>query len=150
MQFSFLLMSVIGLMLFSCKKAVSDTVPASIAGTWKMIIVKENASNASITKPSSTQGDVIITFVPNSSTTGIFSGKTPTNDFTVDGIWSNVYTLGPNQTISIPVLSMTKVGETLWGSQFVNNIRDAQKYSFETGGKLNIRTINKTLTFLKL
>ncbi len=138
-------MSLIGLMLFSCKKNVSDTVPASLDGTWKMIIVKENAASASITKPYSIQGDVILTFVPNSSTTGTFSGKTPSND-----IEPNDYSIGTNQAISIPDLSMTKVGETFWGSQFVNNIRDAQQYSFEIGGKLTIRTIKKTLTFQKL
>ncbi|MEJ7685248.1 MAG: hypothetical protein WKG06_46870 [Segetibacter sp.] len=150
MKFSILLMSLIGLMLLSCRKTLSDTVPTSLDGTWKMIIVKENATSASITKPSSILADVIITFVPKSSTTGTFSGKTPSNDLTGFGIWSNAYTVGPNQTISIPNLSMTKVGETSWGSQFVDNIRDAQQYSFETGGKLNIMTVNKTLTFQKL
>lgn len=142
MKLCILLISLTGLMLFACKK---DTVPASIDGTWKMIMVKENAANASITKPSSIPGDVIITFVPVSSTTGTLSGKTPSNH-----IWPSTYTLGSNQAISIPVLDMTKIGETSWGSQFVDNIREAQQYSFETGGKLNIRTINKTLTFQKL
>lgn len=145
MKLSIFLMSLIGLMLFSCKKNTSDTVPASLDGTWKMILLKDNATSASITKPSSIQGDVIITFVPNSLTTGTFSGKTPSND-----IAPNDYSIGINQAISIPNLSMTKVGETFWGSQFVDNIRDAQQYSFELGGKLNIRTNNKILTFQKL
>lgn len=139
-----LLMSLIGLMLFSCKKT-ADAVPSSINGTWQMIIVKENATNASITKPSSIQGEVIITFVPNSATTGTFTGKTPSNI-----LGPNDYSIGPNQAISIPVLVMTKVAETSWGAQFVNNIRDAQQYNFETNGILNIRTTNKILSFKKL
>lgn len=148
MKLSILLMSLIGLMLLSCKKTVADKVPTSIKGTWKMILVKENATNTFLTKPSSIPRDVIITFAPNSNTTGSFSGKTPTNFF-YEFDPSNVYTLGPNQAISIPNLSMTKVGETPWGSQFVDNIREAQQYSFESGGKLNINTTNKTLTFKK-
>jgi hypothetical protein len=115
-----------------------------------MIIVKDNATNVTITKPATIQGDVIITFVPQNSTTGTFSGKTPTNEITGFDIWSNGYKLGENETISIPILSMTKVGETLWGREFVDNITEAEKYSFESGGKLNIRTKNKTLAFQKL
>ncbi len=145
MKLSILLMLLIGLMFFSCKKNVSDTVPTSLNGTWKMIIVKENSTSATMTKPSSIQGNVLITFVSNSSTTGTFSGKTPSND-----IDTNDYSTGTNQAILIPNLSMTKVGETSWGSQFIDNIRDAQQYSFETGGKLNIRTIKKNLTFKKV
>ncbi len=147
MKLSILLMSLIGLMLFSCKKTGTDTVPTSIDGTWKMIIVKENSTNASLTKPSSIQGDVIITFVSITSTTGTFSGKTPTNHITG---YENTYMPGPNPAISIPILSMTKISETSWGSHFVDNIRDAHQYSFETGGNLNIRTTNKRLTFKKI
>ncbi len=150
MKLSVLLMPLLALMLCSCKKTVSDTVPTSIDGTWKMIIVKENSTNASIIKPSSIQGDVIITFVSNTSTTGTFSGNTPTNDITGYDTLSNTYMLGPNQAISIPTLSITKVSETPWGSHFVDNIREAQQYSFESRGKLNIRTTNKTLTFQKI
>ncbi len=141
MKLPILLMSLIGLMLFSCKKTVCE----NFAGTWKMIAVTDNTTNVSITKPSSIQKDVIITFVPNSTTTGSFSGKTPSND-----IDQNPYTLGAKQAISIPVLSMTKVAETSWGSEFVDHIRGEQQYSFETGAKLKIRAINKTLTFQKL
>jgi len=45
---------------------------------------------------------------------------------------------------------MTKVAETSWGDEFVQNITVAQSYSFETDGKLNIHTVSKTLTFRKL
>src|SRR5690242_13815439 len=92
----------------SGKKAAHHESPACIGATWKMILVKTNDSNIALTKPSSIQGDVIITFVPNSDTSGTFSGRTPTNEITGFGIWFNVYTLGPNETISIPSLSMTK------------------------------------------
>lgn len=147
---SLLLISLIGLMFFSCKKAVEHNIPASIDGSWKMTVVKDNATNALLAKPSSIAGDVIITFVPDSDTTGTFSGNTPSNVFTGFGVWSNTYSLGHDQAISIPNLSMTKVGETTWGAHFVDNIRDARHYSFEAGGRLNIKTTKKTLIFTKL
>ena len=62
----------------------------------------------------------------------------------------NDYSIGANQSLSIPNLNMTKVMETTWGAEFVNNIRNSQEYSFEPGGRLTIKTINKTLTFKKL
>ena len=144
MKPSILLLVLIGLTLFSCKKNNSNTVFGSIEGSWQMIVVTDITTNTTLTKPSSIQKDVVITFVPNSSTTGTFTGETPSND-----IWQNNYTLG-GETISIPVLSMTKVAETTWGKQFVDNITSAQHYSFESGGKLNIKTTNKILTFKKL
>jgi hypothetical protein len=145
MKIAFLLMSLLGLMFFSCNKSACDTVHESLEGTWKMILVKDNATNTASTKPSSIKGDVILTFVPSSPTTGSFTGKTPSND-----IWPSEYELGPKQELSIPNLSMTKVGETPWGEEFVNNIREAQQYSLEEEEKLNIRTLNKMLTFRKL
>jgi hypothetical protein len=132
------------LTFLSCKKSDSDNIPSSLEGTWKMIQVRDNATNTSINKPSSIQKDVIITFHPTNSSIGILTGKTPTNE-----IEQNSYSLGANQSISIPVLSMTKVAETSWGAEFVDNIRDAEQYSFHAGGKLNIRTTKKTLTFKK-
>jgi hypothetical protein len=145
MKLSAFLMALIGLTLFSCNKNISNTVPGSIEGSWQMIVVADITTNTTLTKPLSIQKDVVITFVPNSSTTGTFTGKTPSND-----IWQNDYSLGVGRTISIPVLSMTKVGETTWGAQFVDNIRNAQQYSFENAEKLNITTTNKILTFKKL
>ncbi len=144
MKPSILLMTLIGVMFFSCKKSASDAVSTSLEGTWKMILVKDNTTNASITKPSSIKGDVIITFVPKSSTTGTFTGITPSNRF-----GPNDYSIGPNQVISLHGLSMTEVNETSWGAQFADNIGAVQQYSFETGGISNIRTTNKTLAFKK-
>lgn len=68
-------------MFFSCKKTVDNNIPASIDGAWKMTVVKDNVTNALLTKPSSIPGDVIITFVSNSDSTGTFSGNTPANVF---------------------------------------------------------------------
>lgn len=142
----FFLIAIIGLTLVSCKKTDSvDPIPTSLDGKWRMIIVKENASGSTTTKPSSIQGDVDITFTSTSTTNGTFIGNTPTND-----IWQNDYSIGANQSMTIPVLAMTKVMETSWGNEFVNNIRSSQEYSFEIGGRLNIKTTNKTLTFRKL
>src|SRR4030095_144863 len=130
----------------SCtKKDANDSVPVSLEGKWRMILVKDNTSGLVTSKPLSIQGEVEITFTTANSTNGTFRGFTPTNE-----IAQNDYTVGTNQSISIPNLSMTKVIETIWGNQFVENIRSSQQYSFETGNKLIIKTTNKILTFLKL
>jgi len=140
------LVAAIGSTLFSCEKAgPCDPIPASLDGKWRMITVKENSSGLTTTKPSSIQGDVDIEFTSTSPTNGIFTGNTPTNS-----IMQNDYSIGANQSLSIPNLSMTKVMETTWGAEFVGNIRDAQEYSFDTGRKLHIKTINKTLIFKQL
>ncbi len=142
----FFFLAIIVATLFSCNK--SDSVaptPATLDGKWRMIIVKENASGLTTTKPSSTQGDVEIIFTSTTLTNGTFIGNTPTND-----IWQNDYSVTDNQAMTIACLSMTKVMETPWGNEFVNNIRNTQEYGFEVGGRLNIKTTNKTLTFQKL
>ncbi len=137
---------IISLTQFACQKSNSpDPAPTSLDGKWRMIVVKDNASGLTTTKPSSIQNDVDITFTSTNSTIGTFIGNTPTND-----IWKNDYSIGANQTITIPVLAMTKVGETSWGILFVDNIRSSQEYTFEIGGILNIKTTNKKLTFHKL
>jgi hypothetical protein len=142
----FFLIVTIGLTLSSCKKTNSvDPSPASLEGKWRMIIVIENASGLATTKPSSIQGEVEIVFAYNSTTNGIFSGNTPTNE-----IMQNDYSTAANQSITIPVLSMTKVMETSWGNEFVDNIRSSQSYSFDAGDRLSIKTINKTLIFQNL
>lgn len=110
-----------------------------------MIKVEDVASGSTTTKPASIQNDVQIVFTFTSPTSGTFIGNTPTND-----IWKSEVSIGPNQTIHIPFLSMTKVGETPWGILFVNNICSSMEYSFEYGGLLNIKTTNKVLTFRKL
>jgi hypothetical protein len=138
--------AIIGLIQVSCKKADShDPVPSSLDGAWRMIIVKENVSGSTTTKPSSIQGDVDITFISASSTSGTFTGKTPSNN-----IEQNDYSTGPNRSLTIQSLSMTNVAETSWGEEFVDNIIDATEYSFGSNGILNIKTTNKTLTFQKL
>jgi len=144
-QFIFLI-AVSGLTLFSCKKSGSfDHIPASLDGKWRMVMVTENVSGLRTTKPSDVQGEVDILFISTSSTNGSFTGNTPTND-----IWQNQYSIGANQSMTIPCLAMTKVMETDWGNEFVNNIRNSQAYSFETGGILKIKTPEKTLSFRKL
>ena len=148
MKSSFIPMVIAGLLLFSCSKTEMDDPSASLAGTWKMIRVKDNASGDNTSKPNSIHEDVIITFTPSSDTTGNFEGHTPTNTFTGFGVWSNGYILGPDNTITIPSLSMTKISETSWGKLFVDNITKAHHYSFKAG-KLNIKTAAKTLIFEK-
>jgi hypothetical protein len=128
----------------SCEKSASDSVVHSLAGEWKMIVVKDNATNISTTKPASIQGDVIIFVIPHNATSGSFSGQTPTNQ-----IMQNDFTIGENGEIAILALSMTKVSETTWGSLFVDHIRDAERYTLEPGNMLHIRTPLKTLSFRK-
>jgi hypothetical protein len=134
----------IGLTQFSCTKSES-CAPTSLEGKWRMIIVKDNILGSLTTKPTSIQGDVDIVFTSSSSTTGTFVGNTPTNE-----IQSNDYSVGPSQSIAIPNLNITKVAETSWGNEFVDNIRSSLEYNFENCDKLNIKTSNKTLTFQKL
>lgn len=140
------IISLIGLTQFSCTKSDScDPTPTSLDGKWRMIIVKDNISGSSTTKPTSIQGDVDIVFTSTSSTNGTFVGNTPTNE-----IQPNDYSVGQNQSLTIPNLSMTKVGETSWGKEFVDNIRSSQEYNFENCGRMNIKTTNKTLAFQRL
>lgn len=139
------LMPALCLIFFSCKKDKSNVNCTTLDGTWKMVLVKDNSTNTTMTKPASLYGDVIVTFISSDISNGIFNGKTPTNDLGPDN-----YTLGFNRTMFIPSLKMTKVAETFWGLQFVSNIRDAQQYHFDSGELLNIITTSKTLTFRKL
>lgn len=140
----FLLIFVIAITQLSCRRSDPCTPPASLDGKWRMIIVKDNTSSALVTKPAAVTGDVDIVFTSSGSTIGTFRGNTPTND-----IEQNDYSIGPNQSLTIPNLSMTKVGETSWGKEFVDNIRSSTAYNFENCDKLNIKTVNKTLTFQK-
>ena len=143
--FSFIAMT--GLVLFSCTKPVNVQGPGtlSIEGKWRMITVQDVTSGSITAKPTSIQGDVDITFIPDGVANGTFNGNTPTNS-----IGQNEYSVGPNGAMSIPNLSMTKVIETTWGDEFVKNIRDTREYSFDTDGRLNIKTTNTILTFRKL
>jgi hypothetical protein len=139
--------AILALTFFSCsKKDINCTGQASmsIEGKWRMITVKDNSSGWISSKPSSIPGDVDIIFTPRAAVNGIFSGKTPSND-----IWENDYSTGNNNTLSIPVLSMTKVAETSWGREFVDHIIDSREFSFNNGDLL-IKTISRTLTFRKL
>ncbi len=146
MKRSLFLVPFVLMAFFSCKKDTSDLISSSLDGTWKMILVKDNAANTAMTKPASLYGDVIVTFVSGNLSGGVFKGNTPTNE-----VGPNNYSLGPNQEISIPSLNMTKVGETSWGLQFVVNFRDAQQYRLEPGDLLSIITTGaKTLTFQKI
>jgi hypothetical protein len=139
----FFIISIIGLAQFSCTKS-DPCNPTSLDGKWRMIVVKDNISGSSTTKPTSIHGDVDIIFTSASSTTGTFAGNTPSND-----IYSNDYSTGQNQSLTIPNLNMTKVGESSWGNEFVDNIRSSVEYNFQNCDKLNIKTTNKTLTFQK-
>jgi hypothetical protein len=140
------LSAIISLVTISCNKPVScDSNKSSLDGKWRMISVKENISGVTTTKPSSIAGEVDIVITTTSPAAGTFTGNTPTNS-----IWQNDFSLGANQAIAIPNLSMTKVTETYWGNEFVDNIRNAETYHLETAGKLLINTSSKTLSFRKL
>ena len=131
------------LAILSCNRMDVIDSPG-LDGKWRMVIVKENATGQTTTKPASIQGDVDITFKSMSNTSGVFFGNTPTNV-----IMENAYSTNSNQSLGISVLSMTKVAETSWGGAFVDNIRSSQEYHFESDGKLAIKTTSKTLIFQK-
>jgi hypothetical protein len=142
-----IIVMMLSLVLFSCKKeALNEPAPVSLEGKWRMFNVVDNISGLTVNKPASTTGNVDLIFTSAGASGGTFIGKTPSND-----IWQNTYFTGSNQSITIPVLSMTKVMEGSWGLYFVNNIIDASVYSFEVGGVLNIITSSKkTLMFHKI
>lgn len=142
----FILSAIISMLILSCKKPGScDTGKTSLDGKWRMITVKENVSGISTGKPASLQGEVDITFTTTTPGGGIFFGNTPTNEIGQDD-----FAVSANQAINIPVLSMTKVMETSWGNELVENIRSAETYSFENAGNLYIKTVSKMLIFRKL
>jgi hypothetical protein len=136
---------IIGFSLFSCAKPNNQcSSQASLDGKWRMVYVKENVSGSTLTKPATTQGEVDILFISTSSTGGTFTGYTPTNE-----IFQSDFYVAVGQALTIANLAMTKVAETSWGNEFVENIRDARSYSFDNAGQLNIKTVNKTLSFRK-
>jgi hypothetical protein len=144
----FLLTAIISIIFTSCDKSkpyCDKPIPSSLDGKWRMIMVKENVSGITISKPAAVEGEVDIQFTTANAEGGTFIGKTPTND-----IWQNDFFTGANQAIHIPHLAMTKVMETSWGTEFVANILNAETYTFETGGRLHINTTAKILTFRKL
>ncbi|MEO8109471.1 MAG: hypothetical protein ABI594_05555 [Ginsengibacter sp.] len=135
----------ISLILCSCQKPNhADPALASLSGTWRMIIAANNASGLTASKPVSIQGNVDITFTPGIATKGTFTGLTPSNH-----IGGSDYSTGSNQSLTVSNLFMTKIAETSWGAEFVNNIRSAERYSFDKSGRLIIVTTDKTLTFIK-
>ena len=138
------LLALLGLTILSCKKMNSANSSGSLDGNWRMISVKDNTSGLLTFKPASIQGDVDITFSPQSSSGGVIFGNTPTNE-----IGQSAYSIDANGSITIPALYLTsKVMETPWGKEFVDNIINSRQYSFENSN-LIIKTSTKTLTFQK-
>lgn len=143
-QVSLFLAIIIGLILFSCEPcAKPGPILGTLDGKWRMIIVKDNLSRLIITKPASIVRDVNIEFTSTSPTNESFSGNTPSNMF-----WANFSTT--NQDMTVTFFSMSKVGETTWGDEFIDNIHSTQSYSFEKDGNLSIQTTKKILTFERL
>lgn len=140
-----LVAAIIGFTQFACSRNNADgPAPTSLAGQWRMVSVQDNSSGAMSAKPGDIKGDVDVIFNAGSTTNGNITGKTPTND-----IWPSNYQTGANRSLAIPALAITKVMETSWGLEFVNNICSSQSYELRSGGLLSIKTANKTLTFKK-
>jgi len=135
---------ILSVTLLACQKQATNNLStdSTISGNWKMILVEDNQSGSATTKPTSIQGDVVITFSSFTSTPGKFYGYTPANE-----ISPSDYTVSANHLLTVLNLAMTKVGETSWGAEFVDNIRDAKSYSFEKNGNLDIKTAARTLVF---
>jgi hypothetical protein len=138
-----LFIAFLGLTLFSCRKSNDGPLAGfpDLAGTWKMVLVKENNTGLSISKPSTVTGDVQITIMHTTGNNGEYNGHTPTNT-----IMDNAFSVGDNRTISFPSLGMTQVMETQWGLYFVLHISSSTEYSMYDN-KLAIKTANLTLIF---
>ena len=139
--------AVISMVQLACKKPAAPGRPAAtpLDGSWRMILVTDNASGITTTKPATIPNDVDITFTSVTPTNGTFTGVTPTNQ-----IWENNYSTGTGGTITIPSLGMTKAWETEWGFLFVGHIRSSLAFTLPTSDILNIRATDKTLVFQKL
>ena len=145
MKLHILIFTVFSLTLFSCKKNNEvEAIAPDLVGRWRMIIVKDNATGSTSTKPASINGEVEIAFAFTAYTAGKINGNTPTNTLTAN------FTIGRNRSIQIPAVTATKIMETSWGQQFLDNITFSQDYIFEVDGKLDIHTTDKTLIFQKL
>lgn len=131
------------LLLISCSRD-ADLLPnpGTLEGSWRMVIVKDNFTGLSHTKPGAITGEVKITFVAVEPRNGFFNGKTPTNVFSGDE-----YTVGDSGKLTIPTIASTDAIETSWGLDFFQNITKSDNYSIEPDGKLRIYTGKKTLYF---
>jgi hypothetical protein len=139
-----LLAAILSLALFSCTRTVDNIrTNDSLEGTWRMVAVKDNGSGLLHSKPGAITGELEITFVAVSATTGFISGKTPINELSAN------YTLSESNGISIPAVFYSKVAETSWGLDFLHHIAKADTYSFGEDGKLQIHTGEKTLYFTR-
>lgn len=132
---------------FACKKeysAVSTPMASGLAGTWRMISLKDNLINIVAEKPSTITGNVDISFTFSSPTAGAMSGITPSNSLNAN------YSTGDNGSLSIPAVSATKSMETPWGQMFLDNITYSQNFIIDADGRLHINaSTNKTLTFIR-
>ena len=153
MKLTICFFAILSMVTFSCQKQnvaapkqnADKSSPGNLEGSWRMIAVTDNPTGIVMTKPSSVQNDVEITFSPVNDISGTFSGHTPTND-----ISGSDYSTGTNHLLNVLFLAMTKVAETSWGQEFVDNIRSSLQYGFDSGNNLIIKTTGKTLTFQKL
>jgi hypothetical protein len=145
MKHYFLFIGILILTLVSCKKSDSiNSIEPNLAGSWRMVLVNDISNGSTMSKPSFIYGEVDITFTFVSATTGTMKGVTPTNILNAD------YSISDRRTISIPAVSATKVKETSWGRQFLDNVTTSQNYFFDNYRRLNINTSNKILTFQRL
>lgn len=144
-----LILCSVSFFIFSCTKNDDSNQcagkAADLNGTWQMVTVKDNATGITTSKPAAVKAEVVITFSDSGATKGIFTGNTPTNI-----IYGAEYTTNCDRSFLLSYLSMTKVAENEWGILFVDHIRNASKYDFESNNKLTIITTNKTLGFVRL
>lgn len=139
-----ILVAVMALALFSCSRDADDdllTTTGDLEGNWRMVAVRDNTTGFTHVKPGAITGDVDVTFVAVNATNGFLNGRTPSNTFGGD------YRLGEIDVITIAALAYSKVAETSWGLDFLNNASKADTYAFEQSGRLRIHTEKKTLIF---
>jgi len=137
--------------LASCKK--DDTtrpVDAKLAGKWEMVSIKNNTTNAVITKPISVSTNIDIIMDFTSEGKGNISGV-----LTQETLIKGGFSVDQAKNIAIPSITLTYPSDNLmgsfsWDSLFSYNITVSEKYFYDSVGNLNISCRNNNvLTFIK-
>jgi hypothetical protein len=127
---------VLAVVINSCKKE-EPLISYDIAGDWTIISFVDYVNDTVITKtaentwPDFNNGDITVSFIPETSERGSISGITVTNSFAGD------YEISNNGGIKISNVISTLIGEPEWCDKF-HYIMDAETYQVRDGKYLVI------------
>jgi hypothetical protein len=134
------------MILASCDKDGNTKADKSIAGRWKLVSIVDNLTNTVQSKPASITRDVELQFTFTSNIGGsTASTKTPTNE-----VGAGEFFVTDARGLNVGPFAITKVMETSWGSAFLQDIYSVHTYFFDNPNKLNLKTADKTLIFVKM